>query len=239
MQFLSKLAKRIVMGSFQIKLFCFFICLWLCFGRLQAQLPEGFVYVDKIIPDIEVRLSYFNRQNFVGDTIDGYRANKLILTHETALALAKVQSYLQSKNLCLVVFDGYRPQTAVNHFVRWAQNLNDTIMKSVYYPDVEKRHLFRDGYIASKSGHSRGSTLDLGLINGNTGELVDMGTIFDFFGEASAVDYLNLTDSQIKNRNILQEAMQRFGFRNYPKEWWHFTLRNEPFPDTYFDFPVE
>ena len=227
------------MGSFQIKLFSFCICLWLCFSQLQAQLPEGFVYVDKIIPDIEVRLSYFNRQNFVGDTIDGYRANKLILTHETALALAKVQSYLQSKNLCLVVFDGYRPQTAVNHFVRWAQNLNDTIMKSVYYPDVEKRHLFRDGYIASKSSHSSGSTLDLGLINGNTGELVDMGTIFDFFGEASAVDYLNLTDSQIKNRNILQEAMQRFGFRNYPKEWWHFTLRNEPIPDTYFDFPVE
>lgn len=227
------------MGSFQIKLFSFCICLWLYLGQLQAQLPEGFVYVVEVIPDIEVQLSYYSNQNFVGDTIEGYHANKLILTNETALALANVQSYLQSRNLCLVVFDGYRPQAAVNHFVSWAQNLNDTIMKSVYYPDVEKRHLFRDGYIASKSGHSRGSTVDLGLLNGNTGKLIDMGTIFDFFGEASAVDYSNLTDSQIKNRQILQEAMSRFGFRSYPKEWWHFTLRNEPFPDTYFDFPVE
>lgn len=227
------------MGLLQFKLLCYSIGLLLCFGQLQAQLPEGFVYVERLIPDIEVRLSYYSNQNFVGDTIDGYRANKLILTYETATALAKVQSYLQSRNLCLVVFDGYRPQTAVNHFVRWAQDLNDTLMKPIYYPDVEKRHLFRDGYIASKSGHSRGSTIDLGLINGNTGALIDMGTTFDFFGEASGIDYLNITDSQIKNRKILQEAMMHFGFRNYPKEWWHFTLRNEPFPDTYFDFPVE
>ena len=227
------------MGSFQLKIFSYSIGLLWCFGQLQAQLPEGFVYVEEVIPDIEVQLSYYSNQNFVGDTIDGYRANKLILTNETAVALANVQSYLQSQNLCLVVFDGYRPQTAVNHFVRWAQDLNDTLMKPVYYPDVQKRHLFTDGYIASKSGHSRGSTVDLGLVNGNTGKLIDMGTTFDFFGEASGVDYTNLTDSQIKNRKILQEAMTRFGFRNYPKEWWHFTLRNEPFPDTYFDFPVE
>lgn len=227
------------MFPFRYKLFIFFIGLLLFSGQLKAQLPDGFVYVEEIIPDIEVKLSYYSHQNFVGDTIDGYRANKLILTRETAIALAKVQSYLQSKNLCLIVFDGYRPQTAVDHFVRWANDLNDTLMKSVFYPEVEKQFLFRDGYIASKSGHSRGSTIDLGLIDGNTGELIDMGTIFDFFGEASSVDYLNLTDTQIKNRQILQEAMKRFGFRNYPTEWWHFTLRNEPFPETYFDFPVE
>jgi D-alanyl-D-alanine dipeptidase len=227
------------MFSFRCKLFIFFIGLLLFSGQLKAQLPDGFVYVEEIIPDIEVKLSYYSHHNFVGDTIDGYRANKLILTRETAVALAKVQSYLQYQNLCLVVFDGYRPQAAVDHFVRWANDLNDTLMKSVFYPEVEKQYLFSDGYIASKSGHSRGSTLDLGLINGNSGELIDMGTPFDFFGEASGIDYLNLTDTQIKNRQILQEAMQRFGFRNYPMEWWHFTLRNEPFTDTYFDFPVE
>ncbi|TPV35490.1 M15 family metallopeptidase [Paucihalobacter ruber] len=227
------------MFSFRYKLFIFFIGSLLFSGQLKAQLPDGFVYVEDIIPDIGVKLSYYSHYNFVGDTIDGYRANKLILTRETAIALAKVQSYLQSQNLCLIVFDGYRPQAAVDHFVRWANDLNDTLMKSVFYPEVEKQYLFRDGYIASKSGHSRGSTLDLGLINGNTGELIDMGTIFDFFGEASGVNYLNLTNSQIKNRQILQEAMKRFGFRNYPMEWWHFTLRNEPFPETYFDFPVE
>jgi len=223
---------------FRYKLFNLFIGLQILSGGLQAQLPNGFVYVEDMIPDIEVKLSYYSHQNFVGDTIDGYRANKLILTLETVLALAKVQSHLQSQNLCLVVFDGYRPQTAVDHFVHWAKDLNDTLMKSVFYPEVEKQYLFRDGYIASKSGHSRGSTLDLGLVNGNTGELIDMGTPFDFFGEASGINYLNLTDTQIKNRQILQEVMQRFGFRNYPKEWWHFTLRNEPFPDTYFDFPI-
>jgi len=227
------------MFLFYYKLLYFFIGLILFFSDLQAQPPEGFVYVEEIIPGIEVKLSYYSNQNFVGDTIDGYRGNKLILTNKAALALQKVQSHLQSQNFCLVVFDGYRPQAAVNHFVRWAKDLNDTLMKSVYYPDVKKQHLFRDGFIASQSGHSRGSTVDLGLINGNTGELIDMGTPFDFFGDASGVDYLNLTDTQIKNRKILQEAMLLYGFRNYPKEWWHFTLKNEPFPETYFDFLVE
>lgn len=204
-----------------------------------AQLPKGFVYVNDVIPDLEVRLSYYSSDNFVGDTIEGYRANKLILSVEAVQALAQVQTYLQSKNRCLVVFDGYRPQMAVDHFVRWAKDLNDTLMKAQFYPEVDKQHLFRDGYIASKSGHSRGSTVDLGLQDGNTGEIIDMGTPFDFFGEASGLYYTNLSEVQIKNRQLLQEAMQRYGFRPYPKEWWHFTLRNEPFPNTYFNFPIE
>lgn len=204
-----------------------------------AQLPEGFVYVKEVIPDIEVSLSYFGSENFVGDTINGYHANTLILSSASAKALAKVQAEVQSKNLCLLVFDGYRPQTAVNHFVIWAKDLNDTLQKTKYYPKVEKRYLFRDGYIASRSGHSRGSTVDLTLVDGNTGKQLDMGTPFDFFGLESAVNYQELSLEQKTNRAILQEAMQKHGFRNYPQEWWHFTLRNEPYPDTYFDFLVE
>lgn len=227
------------MISFNLKIFALLISLQLFFGEICAQLPNGFVYAKEIISDIDVKLSYFNKQNFVGDTIEGYRANKLIITLETANALLKVQNELQSQNLCLLVFDGYRPQTAVNHFVRWASHLDDTLMKSQYYPKVDKQHLFRDGYIASKSGHSRGSTLDLTLIDGNTGVELDMGTPFDYFGEASAIDYSELQPAQLKNRQILQQVMQKHGFRAYPKEWWHFTLRNEPFPETYFDFPVE
>lgn len=217
------------------------IFLWFqCVCSLSfAQLPEGFIYVKEIIPDIEVSLSYYCTENFIGDTINGYHANKLILSSASAKALAKVQDELQSKNLCLLVFDGYRPQTAVNHFVSWAKDLNDTLQKSKFYPKVEKRYLFRDGYIASRSGHSRGSTVDLTLIDGNTGKQLDMGTPFDFFGLESAVNYQELSSEQKTNRAILQEAMQKQGFRNYPQEWWHFTLRNEPFPETYFDFFVE
>lgn len=220
--------------------FIIFLLISYCWSnRMLAQLPEGFVYIKDIAPAIEVSLSYYSTENFVGDTIQSYHSNVLILSQASAYALAKVQSELQSQNLCLLVFDGYRPQTAVNHFVKWARDLNDTIKKATYYPEVEKRHLFRDGYIASKSGHSRGSTVDLTLIDGNTGQPLDMGTPFDFFGIESAVDYLDLSDQQKANRATLQKAMQKHGFRNYPQEWWHFTLRNEPFPDTYFDFPVE
>lgn len=217
------------------------IILWfqcVCF-LASAQLPDGFVYVKEVIPDIEVSLSYYSTENFVGDTIAGYRSNKLILSTSSAMALAKVQAELRTKNLCLLVFDGYRPQTAVNHFVSWAKDLNDTLQKSKFYPKVEKRYLFRDGYIASRSGHSRGSTVDLSIIDGNTGQQLDMGTPFDFFGLESAVNYQDLSSDQKANRAVLQNVMQKHGFRNYPQEWWHFTLRNEPFPDTYFDFFVE
>ncbi|SDS00547.1 D-alanyl-D-alanine dipeptidase [Formosa sp. Hel1_31_208] len=202
-------------------------------------LPEGFVLVKDIIPDIEVKLSYYSTHNFVGDTIDGYHANTLILTKQSAEALKKVQAELQEQNLCLLVYDGYRPQRAVNHFMRWAKDLNDTIRKHEFYPDVEKRHLFREEYIATRSGHSRGSTLDLTIINGNTNEPLDMGSPYDFFGKESWVDYQGLTNKQKANRQLLQDVMLKYNFRNYPKEWWHFTLRWEPFPKTYFDFEIE
>ena len=175
----------------------------------------------------------------MGDTITGYRANTLILTKETALALKKVQHELQQKNLCLLIYDGYRPQRAVNHFMGWARNLNDTVNKQEYYPEVEKRFLFKEEYIATRSGHSRGSTVDLTIIDGITNVPLDMGSPYDFFGRESWIEYPELTDDQRANRQLLQEVMLKHNFRNYSKEWWHFTLRAEPFPDTYFDFEIQ
>ncbi|WP_296382051.1 M15 family metallopeptidase [Winogradskyella sp.] len=210
------------------------------FGFNQKQtLPEGFVYAKTLIPDLDVELRYYTTNNFVGDTIDNYKANKLIITKATAEKLKLVQEELQQQNLCLKVYDGYRPQGAVNHFIRWARNLNDTLNKQQFYPDVDKRNLFKAGYIASRSGHSRGSTLDLTITDGETGEPLDMGSPYDFFGEQSWVDYKDITELQKANRQLLQTVMLKHNFRNYPKEWWHFTLRWEPFPETYFDFVVE
>lgn len=217
-----------------------FIVLLIAFGFQKSKdLPEGFVYANEIIPDLNVELRYFSTNNFVGDTIDGYKSNKLIITKATALALKKVQHDLQEQNLCLKVYDGYRPQRAVNHFIRWAKDLNDTINKGQFYPDVEKRYLFREEYIATRSGHSRGSTLDLTIIDGITNEPLDMGSPYDFFGKESWVNHDDLTNIQKANRQLLQSIMLKHNFRNYAKEWWHFTLRLEPFPKTYFDFPIE
>ena len=194
------------------------ICSALAFQTKDKKtMPDGFVYVKDVIPDLNVYLRYYSEENFVGDTIEAYKSNKLILTKPAAEALKKVQHDLQQENLCLLVYDGYRPQTAVNHFVSWAQDLNDTINKQEYYPKVEKRHLFRDGYIASKSGHSRGSTLDLTIIDGNTGEPLDMGSPFDFFGKASWVSHDGLSKQQAANRQKLQNAMKKHNFRNYPE----------------------
>ena len=210
----------------------------LAFAQKQT-LPEGFVYGNSVIPDIDVELRYYSTNNFVGDTIIGYHTNILIVTKPTADALKKVQDELAQQNLCLRIYDAYRPQRAVNHFISWAKDLEDTRQKASFYPNVKKKHLFRDGYIASRSGHSRGSTVDLTIINANTLEPLDMGSPYDFFGEPSWVAYQNLSDIQKKNRQLLQQVMQKHGFRNYPQEWWHFTLRGEPFPKTYFDFVIE
>ena len=205
----------------------------------QKELPKGFVYARDIVKDLDVELRYYSTNNFVGDTIDGYNANRLILTKACVDRLKIVQEVLQSNNMCLRVYDGYRPQKAVNHFIRWARILSDTVNKTRFYPNVLKRNLFKEEYIASRSGHSRGSTLDLSIIDGNTNMPLDMGSPFDFFGEPSWVDYEDITETQKKNRQLLQHVMLNHGFRNYTKEWWHFTLRDEPFPNTYFDFPVE
>ncbi|MBT8377542.1 MAG: M15 family metallopeptidase [Bacteroidia bacterium] len=217
-----------------------YLSVLLGFGLItQNKLPEGFVEVKQIIPDLDVELRYFSTNNFIGDAIDGYNSNKLILTEAAATQLKLVQDDLQQQNLCLKVYDGYRPQRAVNHFVRWARDLTDTINKQQFYPDVPKQNLFKEEYIASRSGHSRGSTVDLTITDGETGEPLDMGSAYDFFGEESWVDFKGISKEQQANRQLLQKVMLRHGFRNYPKEWWHFTLRNEPFKSTYFDFVIE
>lgn len=205
----------------------------------QVSLPNGFVYVESKIPSIKVELKYFGSENFVGQPIDGYNKDIAILSKEATLAIKKVQDELHEYNLSLLIYDAYRPQRAVNHFVRWAKDLNDTITKANYYPKVPKMELFNREYIASKSGHSKGSTLDVTLVNKETCEPLDMGTAYDFFGKESWVLFKNLTAQQLANRMLLQTLMRKHGFRHYPQEWWHFTLRREPFPDTYFDFIIE
>ncbi|MFV0540508.1 MAG: M15 family metallopeptidase [Aestuariibaculum sp.] len=204
-----------------------------------AQLPKGFVYVKDVIPDLDVELRYYSNNNFVGQQIEGYNSNTLILTQEAAEALKKVHTDIQDMNLCLKVYDGYRPQQAVNHFIRWARNIEDTINKKRFYPNVNKRNLFKAGYISSKSGHSKGSTIDLTITDGSTGVPVDMGSPYDFFGEESWVNHDKLTQQQKDNRQLLQNIMRKHGFRGYDKEWWHFTLRNQPYPKTFFNFSID
>lgn len=207
---------------------------------VQSQkLPKGFSYIKDISPTIQGELRYCHNNNFMGVPVNGYEENTLIATTPTAKALKKVQDELASQKLGLKVYDAYRPQTAVNHFVKWARVMNDTLMKQQYYPEVNKRHLFKKGYISSKSGHSRGSTVDLTIIHLETGKELDMGSPYDFFGVSSHITYENLTKQQKKNRQLLQKVMRKHGFRSYSKEWWHFTLRGEPFPKTFFDFPVK
>ena len=217
--------------------FSFLLTLYSLIG--YAQLPKGFVYAKTEIPTIQVELQYCGDNNFVGDIIDGYNANVSIMTKQTAVALKKVQAELAKQNLSIKIYDSYRPQRAVNHFVRWAKVVNDTLMKQQFYPRVQKKNLFKSGYIASKSRHSSGSTLDITLAHLKTGEALDMGSPFDFFGSESWVANTNLTVDQAKNRKLLQTVMLSNGFRNYPKEWWHFTLRGEPYRNQYFDFLVE
>ena len=203
-----------------------------------SQLPKGFSYVKDFSPTIQRDLRYCNHNNFVGVPIDGYEDDILITSTLTAKALQKVQEELKKKGYSLKVFDAYRPQQAVNHFVRWARVVNDTLMKSLFYPKINKRNLFKLGYISSKSGHSRGSSVDLTIVNVKTHQELDMGSPYDFFGTPSHITFKKLTPQQKKNRWLLQKVMIDHGFKPYKNEWWHFTLKNEPFPETYFNFPI-
>ncbi|MHC1727937.1 MAG: M15 family metallopeptidase [Syntrophobacteraceae bacterium] len=223
------------------------ICLLLtitCSSPVSAQsgaLPGGFVYVEDVIPGIQVDLRYYSNYNFVGERIDGYLKPRCVLTRETAEALKQVQEELGKFGLGLKIFDGYRPQRAVNHFIRWAEDLRDKRMKKEFYPEVEKETLFQDGYIAKKSGHSRGSTVDLTIISidkQSMGAEVDMGTVFDLFSPLSWGESPQVGSVPRANRMLLRMVMEKHGFKPYSKEWWHFTFRQEPYPDTYFDFPI-
>ncbi len=202
-------------------------------------LPEGFVYLNDVIPDVKLEMRYYTDNNFTGRRVDGYLKPRCIISRPAAQALKNVQNDLLAFGLELKIFDAYRPQMAVNNFARWAADVNDTKMKEQYYPDVDKSTLFKDGYIASKSGHTRGSTVDLTIIESDSGKELDMGGAFDFFGPISWPDSRLAPADKRANRLLLRTLMIKYGFNPYEKEWWHFTLANEPFPKTYFNFPVE
>lgn len=206
----------------------------------QAEtMPADFVILSDVVPDVIQEIRYHSTYNFVGARIDGYEAPIAIITRKAAEALKAVNEEVMAKGYRLKIFDVYRPQRAVNHFIRWAEDLNDVKMKSYFYPDVPKSELFEREYIMARSGHSRGSTVDLTLFHMQTGKEVDMGGTFDWFGERSHPDFEDITEEQKANRLLLREAMLRHGFKPLDSEWWHFTLADEPFPDTYFDFPVK
>ena len=215
-----------------------FIIILFLSNLFSNSLPKGFVYIDEIIDDVYIDIRYSYDNNFIGEKINGYNQSVAIGTKELALALKHVQNDLRHFGYGIKIFDAYRPQKAVNHFSRWSTN-DDFLMKDSFYPNIKKRDLFKKGYIASKSGHSRGSTIDLTIINLKTKKELDMGTTYDFFGVESSYNYSGLTYEQSSNRLLLFSIMKKYGFKHFTKEWWHFTLENESFPDTYFNFNVE
>ena len=243
------------------KLFLIFFLVYS--ASLFAQtIPEGFVEIRSIIPDIVLDLRYTTNHNFLGRPVNGYLSEKCYLTKAATDSLAKVQADLRRFNLSLKIYDAYRPQCAVDDFVKWAKELSDTLTKKEFYPTVDKSRLFIVGYIAEKSGHSRGSTVDLTIVpvptpaqpefNVNNqcecykplderfkDNSLDMGTGFDCFSELSHTENPNLTPQQRANRLLLKSLMEKYGFKNLAEEWWHFTLRTEPFPNTYFNFAIE
>ena len=230
--------------------------------KFAQDIPIGFVEIRKVIPDIVLDLRYFTSHNFLGVPVEGYEAEKCYITKAAADSLSKIQAELRKFNLSLKVYDAYRPQRAVNHFVRWANDLSDTLTKKEFYPTLDKSRLFVDGFIAEKSGHSRGSTVDLTIVpiplpfqpdfevenqcecfestekrfRDNT---IDMGTGFDCFNDLSHTENPNLSIEQRANRLLLKSLMDKYGFKSITEEWWHFTLRNEPYPSTYFDFEIK
>lgn len=228
---------------------------------LEKTLPKGFVYLDEIDSSIQFSLRYLGNDNFIGKPIEGYLAERIIMTESAAEALRKAQKLFKKDGYSIVVYDSYRPHTAVNHFVRWSQDLADQAMKALFYPRINKSDVFDLGYLSKKSGHSRGSTIDLSLISKDEtlkkaiptrrilkenveiffldDGTVDMGSSFDLLDEASHYQNTLINDQHFTRRTYLKEIMESCNFKPYTKKWWHFTLNDEPFPDTYFDFPIK
>ena len=199
---------------------------------------SDFVLLTDAVPDAILEIRYYSTYNFVGERIRGYEEPLAFLTKEAAQALREVSDEVKEKGYRLKIYDAYRPQMAVSHFVEWAKDVDDVRMKEYFYPELEKDVLFPQCYIMEHSGHSRGSTVDLTLFDMKLAKEVDMGGTFDYFGELSHPDYKEITDEQYANRMILRDAMLAHGFQPLETEWWHFTLKEEPYPDTYFTFPV-
>ncbi len=200
--------------------------------------PSGFVVLSDLVPSVIQEIRYHSSYNFIGDRIDGYEEPVALITREAARALKTVSNELMVQGYRIKVFDAYRPVSAVKHFMMWGIEDTDIRMKQYFYPGLEKQELFAKGYIAKQSSHSRGSTVDLTLLDMKTGKEVDMGSPFDMFGEISHPDYKGITEEQYSNRMLLQGVMVRNGFETLDCEWWHFTLKDEPYPETYFEFPV-
>ncbi len=199
---------------------------------------SDFVILSEVVPDAILEIRYYSTYNFIGDRIDGYEEPIALLTEEAAQALGEVSDDLKEEGYRLKIYDAYRPQSAVTMFWTWSKDREDTRMKEYFYPEVDKSDLNMYGYVAKHSGHSRGSTVDLTLFDMDTEKEVDMGSTYDYFGDESHPDYSGITDEQRENRMILRDAMMRHGFKPIATEWWHFTLKDEPYPDTYFTFPV-
>lgn len=208
--------------------------------------PGDMVVVDDVLPEVKTEIRYATDYNFVGEVIDGYDEPIAILTRQATDSLRVVNDELRQRGLCLKIYDGYRPKRAVAHFMRWGEDIQDTRMKEVFYPEMRKEDIIPGGFLARRSRHSCGSTVDLTLYDMAAEQDVDMGSPFDYFGEASSAlaqpgqkigTVTPLTEEQYRMRQLLRETMMRHGFRPYDKEWWHFTLRGEPHPKRYFDFP--
>lgn len=223
-----------------------------CRSAEKAAVPEedssDFVAVADIVPDCILEIRYYSTYNFIGERIPGYEEPIALITRRAADSLKVVSDELLQQGYRLKVFDAYRPQCAVDFFMEWAKDVDDIRMKEYFYPELDKSVLIPQDYIAEKSGHTRGSTIDLTLFDMKEQKEVDMGCTFDYFGTASHPDvlpgreagaYRPINDEQYRNRMILREAMLRHGFKPYECEWWHFTLKDEPYPDTYFTFPVK
>ncbi|MDR2860581.1 MAG: M15 family metallopeptidase [Elusimicrobiota bacterium] len=208
-------------------------------NEIPKKLPENFVYVSDITDKIIFEIRYFTSYNFIGARVKGYKAPVAILSKSAALALKNAAEDLDKKGYVIKIFDAYRPQRAVDDFIVWSKNAGDVKNKIYFYPNVDKSQLFSKGYIASKSGHSRGSTVDLTIVDKKTGKEIDMGSPYDFLDPISEYDTNLISSEQRKNRSILKKVMEDNGFSAYKKEWWHFTLKDEPYPKTYFDFVVE
>lgn len=215
-------------------LFCF---IQTCIASQISYDKSDFAPVYTVINDAAYDIRYYSPNNFTGNQIKGYKAPVAYMTKEALSALAVAAEDLRQQGYRILIWDTYRPQKAVYNFVEWINNPSDSGDKT-FYPNLKKSDLLKGNYIAEKSGHTRGSTVDLTIIK-KDGSYVDMGGTFDLFSEISHPDYKKLTKTQKKNRKILHDAMIKAGFKGIDSEWWHFTLENEPYPDTYFDFDVE
>ncbi len=228
-----------------------------CRNASDKAFESAFVNITDVVPDVILEIRYYSTYNFVGKRVDGYIQPTALLTREAAAALKEVSDDVKAQGYRLKIYDAYRPQRAVDHFVRWAADIPDTLMKAYFYPDLDKSVLFDQEYIMAKSGHTRGSTVDITLFDMATEKELDMGGTFDWFGPESHPDFggnpdtgkytgdcsaspagRTITEEQFANRMILRRAMLAHGFRALDSEWWHFTLKDEPFKDTYFDYPV-